>query len=436
MDDNCESKIGLIPACFPPIKSGKYKIEVNQHVTIGQDFEPKIPPAKKNFIVGGPRFSLSPSDIQSVFPPSNHRGNFDNCLPHIVFTRATLPWEQMMSEKDEQIPWMALLLFDEKDQLTTTNLHIADLLSKEEKYTNLIGKCIYIDKDKKIIVEPKPENETCTVIDISSDLFNRLVPTKEELKFLAHSRKVDTQHKKAKVKSDASTDNDGWFSVVVGNRLPASGDEGIKNTAHLVSLEGLYTDNNGCNINSGCVRLISLASWSFFSIEEKYHFNDLASKLNVGTFGQLDDHSDPTKTSQNLGYEKLNHITRMGKTIKSWYRGPFVPYKYKCSKDLPEPPHPCADAALRYDPDANNFDVSYAAAWQLGRLLALQNRNFAVAIFNWRRKMLQLRRIDSNIDMAHERLVTSMGQDSTKDNSLSPKSTKEKLEKYIDEKIL
>jgi len=49
MNENCESKIDLIPACFPPIKSGTYKIEVNQQVTIGQDFKP-VTPAEKNFI--------------------------------------------------------------------------------------------------------------------------------------------------------------------------------------------------------------------------------------------------------------------------------------------------------------------------------------------------------------------------------------------------
>jgi hypothetical protein len=35
------------------------------------------------------------------------------------------------------------------------------------------------------------------------------------------------------------------------------------------------------------------------------------------------------------------------------------------------------------------FDVSFAAAWQIGRLLALQNGNFATTLYNWKRANTQ-----------------------------------------------
>lgn len=43
---------------------------------------------------------------------------------------------------------------------------------------------------------------------------------------------------------------------------------------------------------------------------------------------------------------------------------------------------------MRYDPDTGLFDVTYAAAWQLGRLLALQNASFSLAL-NRARKMIR-----------------------------------------------
>jgi hypothetical protein len=47
-----------------------------------------------------------------------------------------------------------------------------------------------------------------------------------------------------------------------------------------------------------------------------------------------------------------------------------------------------ADAALRFDPATGMFDASYAAAWQLGRLLGLGSPRFASAMAAWRRSLI------------------------------------------------
>jgi hypothetical protein len=43
---------------------------------------------------------------------------------------------------------------------------------------------------------------------------------------------------------------------------------------------------------------------------------------------------------------------------------------------------------MHYDPDYGVFNHAYAAAWQIGRLLALSDANFAKALFDWRREYL------------------------------------------------
>jgi hypothetical protein len=48
-----------------------------------------------------------------------------------------------------------------------------------------------------------------------------------------------------------------------------------------------------------------------------------------------------------------------------------------------------ADALVRYDSTSGLFDVSYAAAWELGRMLTLQNQRLAVELFNWKRANAQ-----------------------------------------------
>jgi len=44
---------------------------------------------------------------------------------------------------------------------------------------------------------------------------------------------------------------------------------------------------------------------------------------------------------------------------------------------------------VRYDSTSGLFDVSYAAAWELGRMLTLQNQRLAVELFNWKRANAQ-----------------------------------------------
>src|SRR5262245_33686693 len=74
-----------------------------------------------------------------------------------------------------------------------------------------------------------------------------------------------------------------------------------------------------------------------------------------------------------------------GEKAVSWYRGPLVPlylgrqtgYEFR----------PAADAALRYDPLQGMMDVTYAAAFQLGRLLALQDRHFAISLYAYRSRV-------------------------------------------------
>jgi len=52
-------------------------------------------------------------------------------------------------------------------------------------------------------------------------------------------------------------------------------------------------------------------------------------------------------------------------------------------------PVPAADALVRYNPALGLFDISYAAAWELGRLLALQSKQFSTNLYLWKRTHAQ-----------------------------------------------
>ena len=84
-----------------------------------------------------------------------------------------------------------------------------------------------------------------------------------------------------------------------------------------------------------------------------------------------------------MGSVPLPHALRQGNQTVSWYHGPLVPGPNK-TKDI-DLPIRTADELTRYNENLGMFDVSYSAAWELGRLLTLKNKRVAVDLFNWKR---------------------------------------------------
>jgi len=131
------------------------------------------------------------------------------------------------------------------------------------------------------------------------------------------------------------------------------------------------------------VRFVMLISWSFTNVDDKQTFDQLMDNLSVARL-QLPAVADAAAVTSafDMGYTALDHITRQGETTVSWYRGPLLPMAMPKN---PPPAHPDGvypngDSALRFDPELAMFDVSIAAAWQIGRLLGMQDSNFASAI--------------------------------------------------------
>jgi len=92
--------------------------------------------------------------------------------------------------------------------------------------------------------------------------------------------------------------------------------------------------------------------------------------------------NEPVQIALQQGYVPLPHRLRNGGQTVSWYRGPLVPVSI--DPEIRDLIYRCADEALQFDPEVGLFNVSYAAAWQLGRLLALQAPAFATALFSWK----------------------------------------------------
>jgi hypothetical protein len=411
------SEITKIIQCFlPTMVAGKYNVQVKQAiVNLKENVDVAIDKTFE-FGVDAPRFTLNPSDIYSVYPPSGHFGKYSESLPHVVFTRRTLPWERtidgkipecqsgdttlnkLTQQESPPVPWMALILFNEKDMkdLKIDKSHISDIIQPVPETTQpatggIIRPRIYREGGQEVLKlmeweKGKDPENGCFSIDISKEQFEIHIPSKKSLSYLAHAKEVSIKNKDKNGITDLNPGDIGVFSVIVGNKLP---DPGQQHTALLVSLEG-YADylsdapkaTKKTFPEGSKVRLVVLANWAFTD-SGKATFLELVKGIEVkGMKIQREGEHEKLNHYFRFGYAPLEHLTRNGATTVSWYHGPFLPNQSpKRSKTIS---FSSSDAALRYDKSTGFFDISFAAAWQLGRMLALQNQVFSRAILNWR----------------------------------------------------
>ena len=95
-------------------------------------------PAAATFVVQGERFTIAADEIVSVFPPALANGEFAGALPHVVFSRRTLPWERSLRNNDKTVaeyPWLAILVFDDATAPTPTKVTAKDLVPMDTPIT-------------------------------------------------------------------------------------------------------------------------------------------------------------------------------------------------------------------------------------------------------------------------------------------------------------
>ncbi|MGW0502991.1 hypothetical protein [Micromonospora sp. NPDC003241] len=354
----------------PALEAGDYTITVTQAVAVGSATESFG--TSRRFSVGGDRFALPPTAIRAVFPPDGSLGDHSNVLPHVVLDRPSLPWERDPGgDGDDRPPWLALLLFDEdeKPQPRTTTV---GALAREGT----------LPEPATALERHDSDDAPVTVIDVPTDLLPGLVPAYTELRLLAH------------VRGGTGPTAEPDAAVVVGSRLPAAG---TTSTVHLVSLEHRFrADGLGApgldlphsrvgGAGGATVPLVSLASWRFACVSADHSFPALVRDLaSDGGDLRLPDVGNATADGfLAQGLVPLRHRLRQGGRSIGWYRGPL---STGATDGGPVTPVRSADALLRLHTDVGMFDVSHAAAWQLGRLLALRSTGISSSLYTWRRR--------------------------------------------------
>src|SRR5579859_3613198 len=211
----------------PPLLDSSYRFNVATDTQVDGNDE-NLPGATNYFNVEGPRFTLSPGLVAGVFPPRNGHGTFQENIPHIALARRTLPWERALDPQNligtpahaagdppppvGPAPWLALLLFEEGEYAILQNQPLENVVPPDV-YQRL----------------GSPANIKCDTVQPTASVLSSIMPSLEELTVLAHVRQVNKDDREL-----AAGSSDGWFSVLMSNRVPSAN---ARFCACLVSLE-------------------------------------------------------------------------------------------------------------------------------------------------------------------------------------------------------
>jgi hypothetical protein len=417
----------------PGLQAGEFKLTISQRIddSAGKPISDKAETNSYTFAVLADRFRLkNPSDVlYTVFPEDNGSGKYSTVLPHVVFTKSTFPWARTPtstqpgallspgSSTDANVPtWLAVLLFDADDVAAYPSLSLdpvmatmRDLYPKKLCDKSTLGEnysYFYKAKDTTGLDIGDNLTDSIQIVDVPLELFWQIAPTIADLSLLAHVRKVSLVNKPTMAGISDVGEPVGAFSIVFGNRLPQTGK---RTFACLVSLEELQaflpTDENGgppagsTFDASKFLRLAVLTSWTFYSTGQSATFVEQLLRLNGRPDGSQTDavntnlriiyngSNQLAKNALSMGYVPLNNGLRSGGKTVSWYRGPLVPYPI--SKPGISFPIASPDQATAFDPTTGMLDASLAAAWTVGRMVALQDPAFSIALYQWKQGLTQ-----------------------------------------------
>ncbi|MFV1885154.1 MAG: hypothetical protein ACMZ7B_11750 [Balneola sp.] len=400
-----QGKITFSSFNLPALDDGLYKIEVDHDFQAeAGSTKPTIPTQTRYFAAIGPRYSLDPKEISTQFPPPKTSGNYYNILPHIMFNRAILPWERKLDPSKPNTPWLTLISCTNDEmigwQKSTANKKLLTVCTNtltevcQDAQTN---KIVFPKLSDITLLPGESSSEPVNYIDIPEPLLQLVLPTEDELPTLANVRQSADP-------APSGSENP-KYPVLICNRLPQPGQE---NTVFLISLENrmdVYTQLASAtplagvpspSSNPKIYRFAVLNNWRFASVTPNLSFEELlldANKFKSTTTGSFrlpsigDVNADPFLEK---GYVPLEHQTRQGNNMVSWYRGPFLPGVAPVPTNPPAPSSITSpDSLVRVYSEIGMFDVTYASAWNIGRSLILENKRVSQALFEWKRACVQ-----------------------------------------------
>ncbi|KAI4185102.1 MAG: hypothetical protein LQ346_005979, partial [Caloplaca aetnensis] len=408
----------------------------------GQDF----PVALQKFTVVAPRFQIDPKTINSYYPPDGFVEE-GRILPHIVFNDPYLPWERPLFQPrffaaasvihpfarlKTRPPWIALVVFDLEElklseadgaalripafnanELPSTGAYmmtVADYLTQVTSRVSLKGG---LPPGSTVWTNLQASSDPVNVIFPKKNLVQTIFPHEKllETMFMAHVRQVSTTDI-----PDAAGDDSRLYSICTSHRSgPTIGPGPTKPTTqivHLVSVENMIYGPHDPSNASDRFGMISLFSWNYTSTPPLPTPNFTAIIKNLADQKQMlrppnlilsevvTSITDPTSSDIEAGAKLLHKRLSLGYTVSRWrtstgeetaalMRGPLVPVPTSRTptsttlSDWPATSNTGKDYQILAR-DLGLMDMTYSAAWQLGKMMAMLDTVFFQALLRFR----------------------------------------------------
>jgi hypothetical protein len=373
VSDLVPGEFRLRSSITPTLPAGGYEARLEHSVDLGGP----IAPVTRHFDVVAPQFALPATELQSVYPPPNSESAYGTRLAQIVLQRRTLPWEREVAPGDPQRrPWLALVVLTDAEAQLRTGRPV----------TEAVPAALHTE------LGVTADSGTCDYLETTPAVVAATFPRPDELPLLCHVREVSVADTEL-----AGSDADGQLAVVLCARLPRPLLDGEKLAygAYLISLEhrldvlptatGTAVQDLGpvqvAPSGTPVLRFVVLSRWRFTAAGGG-DFETIMRGLDVGGLGTAPAGCPPVAPS---GHVVIPQRTRRGEETVAWYRGPLTPREV-VRRPAGSPLH-SADQARAVATDGME-DLSEAAAFEVGRLLAMSDPGFLGRLMTWRRETM------------------------------------------------
>ena len=445
----------LHPYIWPHLRPGSYRVDLRQTMTGGGlQAADTLPARAQHFEVTAPRFSMPGNEVFGVFPPPNATGPFAGRLAQIVLRSRTLPWDRAASASEPWLA-LVVLADGEANFLPDVTATSAYTAGRTPAGIPADARCAALEVPLKVVTDAFPAASELDLLAhvrhvdpseteyadsdgwVSVLIANRLpqpatsyaaylISLEGQLDLLPAPGAVADQAPKRGVFDDIFIMATELPHLPKVRQQPSAGPQRAAGPTRAFVEHDVRRGDAGVAISTGgtgatgfakIARLVShtvdfahlgdvvaidsnlletfrfpvLAHWEFSCSDEDGDFAGYMNHLDVGLLGTAPvvDPRAPVVPVAATGHLALAHCDRRGEPGQVWYRGPFTPAKI--TREPAGRPYHVADQARRVGSDGRE-DISYAAAFEVGRLLAMSDLQYLRALRQWVRQEFVSRR--------------------------------------------